>query len=249
MLGPWWDYVVTDVTEGSAGNGERLAYLFDSRKVRFSGMIGEVVLPEAKAGAKPVQQLARTPLVCGFKSGWYRFELCTVHVYYGASKALDPRRLGEIQALAKLLAARAKRKDATTDNLVLLGDFNIFARTDATYTALTDAGFRVPKELEAIPGSNVPKNKHYDQIAFLQRKHRVATTGRAGVFDFFETVYRDEDEKAYAGLMGAPYKNAKNPGSYYRSKWRTYQMSDHLPMWVELKTQWVEETLAGRLRT
>lgn len=186
MLGAWWDYVVTDVTEGTAGNGERLAYLYDSRKVKFSGMIGEVVLPPSKVKgvAQPAEQLARTPQVRGFKAGWYRFELCTVHVYYGESKALDPRRVREIQPLAK----RAKKKEASSDNLVVLGDFNIFARTDATYTALTDAGFVIPKELGSIPGSNVPKNKHYDQIAFLQQRHEPSTTGKAGVFDFFETV-------------------------------------------------------------
>ena len=35
LLGPWWKYIVSDVTAGEPGNEERLAYLFDSRKVNY----------------------------------------------------------------------------------------------------------------------------------------------------------------------------------------------------------------------
>lgn len=48
LLGDWWDYIVTDVTEGSAGNNERLGFLFDTRKVEFGGIAGEIVLPPLK---------------------------------------------------------------------------------------------------------------------------------------------------------------------------------------------------------
>ena len=37
--------MVSDVTEGSAGNQERMAFLFDRRKIRFSGVAGEIVIP------------------------------------------------------------------------------------------------------------------------------------------------------------------------------------------------------------
>src|SRR5687767_2684909 len=30
ILGGWWKYIVTDVTEGTAGNRERMAFLYDS---------------------------------------------------------------------------------------------------------------------------------------------------------------------------------------------------------------------------
>jgi hypothetical protein len=48
------------------------------------------------------------------------------------------------------------------DNLIMLGDFNIFNRTDVTMQAITQAGFVVPEELSSIPGLNVDKNQHYD---------------------------------------------------------------------------------------
>jgi predicted extracellular nuclease len=109
----------------------------------------------------------------------------------------------------------------------MLGDFNIFSRKHATMQAITQAGFVVPDALQKIPGSNVDKNKHYDQIAYYQKLIRMNPTGRAGVFDFFEHVYRLEDESLYA------QERAKKSGSSFKD-WRTYRMSDHLPMWIEL---------------
>lgn len=57
-LGPEWDYVVTDTTEGSAGNHERLAFVYRAPKVRFQKVAGEIVLPKGQKivgpeGGKP----------------------------------------------------------------------------------------------------------------------------------------------------------------------------------------------------
>jgi hypothetical protein len=43
-----WKYLLTDVTEGEPGNQERMAFLYDSRKVRFGGLAGEVMIPPRK---------------------------------------------------------------------------------------------------------------------------------------------------------------------------------------------------------
>jgi endonuclease/exonuclease/phosphatase family metal-dependent hydrolase len=252
MLGDWWKVLLTDVTEGPAGNRERMAYLYDSRKVRFDGLAGEIVLPPVRVKSRttgkprtyrPAAQLARTPFVCGFHAGWFKFQLCTVHVYYGKGR-LDRTRIKEIDLLAKFLAARARDKRTRAENLILLGDFNIFDPKDATFSALTRHGFVVPDAIQQLP-SNAAKNKHYDQIAFLGASGMLTAAGRAGVFDYFESVYRDEDEATYAREMGAAYASSKNPRSYYRSRWRTYQMSDHLPMWVELQVDGGEAWLRG----
>ena len=63
-------------------------------------------------------------------------------------------------------------------HLVVLGDFNIFNRDDATFEKLSAAGFVVPEPLQAIPGSNVDRTKHYDQIAFLGRRGRARRGAR-----------------------------------------------------------------------
>jgi hypothetical protein len=33
--------------------------------------------------------------------------------------------------------------------------------------------------------------------------------------------------------------------TYYKTYWRTFQMSDHLPMWIDLKMDWTDEYLQG----
>ena len=146
---------------------------------------------------------------------------------------MDPRRLAEIRAVAEALASSARDARAWTTNVCLLGDFNIFRRTDVTYRAIVEAGFEVPAALQAIPGSNVLKNKLYDQMALLEGG-AVQCTGKAGVLDYFESVYRDRDERHYAAAMGDAYRRSARPEQYYRTKWRTFQMSDHLPMWMQV---------------
>jgi len=59
--------------------------------------------------------------------------------------------------------------------------------------AVTDAGFLIPQALQSVPGSNVDKNRHYDQIAYFQWLSHMHATGRAGVFDVYEHVYRLDD--------------------------------------------------------
>jgi endonuclease/exonuclease/phosphatase family metal-dependent hydrolase len=256
MLGGWWKYIVTDVTYGTSGNGERMAFMYDSRKVTFAGLAGEVVLPDVR-GQDRVLQFARTPFLCGFRAGWSKFNLCTVHIYYGESEPDDPRRIAEIAQLAKLLADKAKPpgiqpdtpdgaataiRNTSPENMILLGDFNIFARGDQTFAGLTDAGFVVPEELQKLPGSNLDQSKFYDQIAFLVRPERFGTTKRAGVFNFCKSVYRDEDQETYGPIIGEPYAGAANKKNYYK-QWRTFQMSDHLLLWVELKIDFGTEYL------
>jgi endonuclease/exonuclease/phosphatase family metal-dependent hydrolase len=249
ILGGWWKYIVTDVTEGTAGNRERMAFLYDSRKVVFGGLAGEIVLPDTKQ--ERVLQFARTPFICGFKAGWTKFNLCTVHIYYGKSTASDPRRVKEIRDLAKFLAKRAKMRTSQPErpdggvtaavrnpepeNLILLGDFNIFSPADETMQALVAEGFTIPDELKSVPGSNVKGNRHYDQIAFMARPNRFGTTGRAGVFNYYKSVFTEAEEDIYRSLMGT----AKRYGD-----WRTHQMSDHLVMWVELRIDFAREYLA-----
>jgi hypothetical protein len=44
-LGSHWSYILTDVTKGKKGNYERMAFLFDTRKIRMSGLACELVVP------------------------------------------------------------------------------------------------------------------------------------------------------------------------------------------------------------
>ncbi len=253
VLGRWWDVIFTDVTEGTAGNNERMAFLYDSRKVRFGGLSGEVVLPEEKDEnglLQPIRQLVRTPMMVGFKAGWYDFVMVTVHLIYGEAKADAPERVREAELLSDFLAKRADDPTAWSKNMVLLGDFNIFRPDNLTFEKIV-ANFYIPEALQKLP-SNVPQDKHYDQIAFRspfvkEFREKIESgelTVHAGVFNCFNYIYRESDEriKAYQTEMGEAYltKSNGNPrteaerSAYYKTYWRTHQISDHLPMWIEI---------------
>ena len=81
LLGDAWRVVVSDVTEGGPGNGERLTFLYDSSRVQPSGLVGELVLPAKVEG--PAEQFARTPYAASFVRGSVEFTLTTVHVIWG----------------------------------------------------------------------------------------------------------------------------------------------------------------------
>ena len=255
ILGSNYSVIFTDVTEGTKGNKERMAFVYDKRKVRFGSLMGELVLPplvikdeSGKKTEQPANQIVRTPLMCGFKVGWTDFILTTVHILYGKNKPNNPERIEEISQVAKFLKRRSINKNEWSRNLILLGDFNIYDSSDLTMKAITDEGFIIPPELQNLP-TNAIKTKHYDQIAFKVRPEKFGTTGRAGVFDFFKTVFRPEDEHLYIKEMGDTYVTKSNgePRSnkslYYKTYWRTHQMSDHLPMWTELKVDYSDDYL------
>jgi len=251
LMGPGWDFISTDVTTGSSGNRERMVFVFDSRKVRFRNVAGEIVLPK-HALLPGEQQFARTPFLVSFQCGWFKFSLCTVHIYFGeTSKNSDgyQRRVQEIEYLSREMAGRADRED---ENYILLGDFNIKNPIDETMQALTKAGFQLPPE--QFP-SNILGTHYYDQIAFRTRKDEL-TFLSSGAFNWTETLFKPEHYEHYApalptrhrdlGPDGTPKDKSKDK-EYYAKRWLTWQMSDHLPLWVELAVDFSDAHLLGNL--
>jgi endonuclease/exonuclease/phosphatase family metal-dependent hydrolase len=256
-LGLHWNYLVSDVTEGSAGNRERLAFLYDTTKVRFLGIAGELVLPPVKQGGAlvPAVQVARTPLMATFQVGWTKFVLATVHILYGEDSAEPAARVDEIREVARFLRARTEDPVEPIRNLILLGDFNIFTTGDATMRALTeDGGFSVPDGVKQIPGTNVSRDKKYDQIAFRSAGGHFQATGRAGAFDYYEHLFDDPgiyrpyidayiDARRQAGEDSPKPPEDAAAARRQFNLWRTYQMSDHLPLWAEFRVDFADEYL------
>jgi endonuclease/exonuclease/phosphatase family metal-dependent hydrolase len=124
--------------------------------------------------------------------------------------------------------------------MIVLGDFNIFKPKDETFLALKQAGFMIPKRLEGMP-SNAAGGKHFDQIAFIAPElEDKLELSKAGVLDVFQTVFTEKpkDLDFYAPGKGkTAYKT-----------WRTYQLSDHLPMWIELRTDFSDKYLRQKMR-
>lgn len=271
ILGREWDYIVTDVTEGSGGNGERMAFVYNTEKVWFRKIAGEIVLPDGqlvvsrkKVRAKDQpdippttvetrQQFARSPFLVAFQSGWFRFSLCTVHIFYGddSGDKLQQR----IDEIRKLIGFFAKRQDNATpdtdhlgapENYILLGDFNVVSPEHETMAALQDKGFKVPAEID---GEKVRKtgDHFYDQIAVRVKDKRFKVAG-GGLVQLFDDVFRDEDMATYAAYVPSedPEKEAKfkvkTLEGRYR-KWRTWQMSDHAPLWIEISTDFADDYL------
>jgi endonuclease/exonuclease/phosphatase family metal-dependent hydrolase len=278
ILGPEWDYIATDTTEGSGGNQERMAFVYNTEKVWFRKIAGEVVLPDGqlivsrkktRAAEAPTdagaieeavdigfeevrQQFARTPFVVAFQSGWFRFNLCTVHIYFGddAGEQLK-RRIAEIERLVSFFAARQDRENRGTgndptraENYILLGDFNVVSPEHQTMKALKAEGFKVPAQID---GANVrgPEDHFYDQIAVRvdDPRFRVVT---GGLVDMFASVFRStaEDRAIYEPYMPADEAegDATTPEARYLT-WRTWQMSDHRPLWIEIETDYAEHYL------
>ncbi len=219
VLGPRWGLILTDVTKGSDGNDERLAFVFDTRRVTPSGLACELVLPTAAAGAPPTRQFARTPYAVSFLTGAETFILVTLHVRYGTAPA---DRVEELTAIAQWLADWASREREWGHNLLALGDFNIDRAGDLLFQAFTSTGLTPPAELNDIPRTifDQPGQAHfYDQIAWFTGAGGVpqlslAYTGRAGTVDFPATVL----------------------SSLSRTE-LSWKLSDHYPLWAEFATR------------
>ena len=263
LLGGDWDSLVTGVTEGDSGNSERMAFVFNRKRVRFTGLAGQVVLPRTQlvTGGQSGDgglQFARAPYQASFQAGWFKFNLATVHIFFGGESG-DPlaRRVAEIARIARHFRDLQKKENAIPGqaaDYILLGDFNIVSPEHQTMQALKKNGFVVPDALQGFT-TNLGRNKYYDQIAFRPHDQRLEL-GRAGVFDFRDAVFGERDYDAYHDLMpsgprdihqkgrkkGQPRSEAEKQ-AYYNQEWITWQKSDHLLLWVELQVDFTEDYL------
>ena len=214
MLGPSWRVIASDVTEGDAGNAERLAFLYNSDRVQPSGLVGEIVLPIAESHVPT--QFARTPYVVGFESGGTEFVLVSLHVLWGENAQ---SRLGEITAIAEWMRGWADRPRDWNHNLIVLGDFNLDRVGDPLFEAFLSTGLWPPAELTTVPRTifDTPgKNHFYDQIVWFADDEGTSLlesltyTRRGGSIDFVPHVMTDLTRQALS-----------------------WKVSDHLPLWVE----------------
>jgi len=109
--------------------------------------------------------------------------------------------------------------------------------------ALLGNGFTVPNQLRkptALASAN-----YYDQIA-LRAREKIVQIEKAGCFHWQKYVFRDEaDYETYKLFMPTKTKKekpAKTDLAAYK-KWRTWQMSDHLPLWAEIKMDFTDSYL------
>jgi endonuclease/exonuclease/phosphatase family metal-dependent hydrolase len=236
FLGPNWGVMMSDVAAGEKGNVERLAYLYDRRRVVPSGLAGEIVLPPVavptsdEGGAAgmtvmvPAEQFDRSPYIVGFQAASERLSLLTVHIRYGE---VEEDRLQEIQALARYVAEeirdRARFEGAEETNLILLGDFNINERTEDNilFRELLNVGLWVPIPIQEVKTTYGTEANHYDQIAWFRDDLDLLGGESAGTVDFTGAVYQELSLQQMS-----------------------FRISDHFPLWVEFHTDRSVEAMA-----
>jgi len=229
MLGEGWKVVYSSYLTDSGGNHERVAYIYDERAVKFTGLACWAEPPRfpKKRGTVneylPTETWWRNPYMASFKAGSFDFVLMGVHTRW--SKDIKTR-VKELQRLADWVEDRRQEPGFEDQDIIVIGDFNIPSLKDATYKAISSHGLSMPKALAGITGSNLEQNKRYDQILHYPAVTR-SFTGHGGVVDF----YAGDHKRLF-------------PGKMTRDAF-TYQLSDHLPLWIEVDTDTEEEQLDG----
>ncbi len=219
ILGPYWRAVYSDQIPDAGGNRERIAYIYDKRAVVFNGLAAEANAPRSKKGLEylPETEFWRSPYIASFRSGNFDFVVLTTHIRWGDS--LEERRK-ELEMLADWIEGRRRDKYNEDSDIIVMGDFNIPSRDDVLFKAITKHGLQIPKSLLGTKhGSNLEKDKRYDQILHYPIFPENFTNA-GGVLDFYVSDSRIK-ELFPKGLTKTEF---------------TFQMSDHLPLWIQINT-------------
>lgn len=256
LLGPDWGLLMSDVTHGTKGNDERLGYVFDLRRVRPSGLVGELMLsPEdlrelrAVRLAKPFKsddpagktekqkaaaalerefggQLDRTPYVASFISAGRPFMLATVHIVWGEDDDLE-RRAEETGLLASLLARSVEGSDGQQPD-----------QFRANLIALGD--FNATADDDPIVGA-LTRGRMSTATELADVRRTVSDTGTAGGKIAYDQFAWFPSEGNLPGALRLP----RIGGDSF--PWddhilgdvpsKTFHISDHYPIWLELSVR------------
>jgi endonuclease/exonuclease/phosphatase family metal-dependent hydrolase len=243
ILGSDWDYLINDITDGVDGNSERSAYLFNKKRVRLSGLAGEITLWSELTENSEIKQLKRTPYMTGFKSGWKSFAVISFHLHPGDDDEDTEFRKEEVELI---LEALEKKEDGLwTRNLVLAGDFNLYETDTETVELINNAGYT---EVEGLEGkdTNVSESEAYDRLFVRKSNYFQILKDDQGVengdvFKPFEYVFVQNEHTQYKADMIEVYgggqdleNDADALGRYFSQYWKRNQISDHNPIWFEI---------------
>ena len=225
ILGPYWRAIYSDSLDDPGGNDERIGFIYDKRAVAFTGFAATASAPRTKVGDLylPKFDWWREPFMASFSAGNFDFVLLAAHAQWGKPAA----RLVELQSLADWVDLKKKEKTCVDKDLIVVGDFNI--DTPDQLAALTSKGLQMPSALKGKSyGTNLAQDKRYDQILHYP-DYPQNFSNQAGVVDFYsggtKDLFPDLDKTAF-----------------------TFQMSDHLPLWMQINTDIEGEKLDEIIR-
>lgn len=272
ILGPNWSYTYTDPARGPGSGDESSAYLYNTDRVRPTGLSGELSVWSAELEAalgddidddtRSLTRFAaqRPPHIVGFTTRWKSFSLINLHLQPSDTRAAGEQRLREVELVLAALAANADMDWA--ERTILVGDMNFYkGRDEPTIELLHAAGYW---ESSGLVGqtTNVPhrddagnlRDGHIFDRMFFSRSDTFRMTqieqddgtfrDSGGVVPVFEAIMREDDWPTYLDLLVAKQRTTAKKEemrtdpvrakSYFSETWRDWQISDHLPIWVEL---------------
>lgn len=219
ILGPYWKVIFSDIAMDLGGNKERIAYLYDKRVLTFTGLAAEAdpIRKKNEDGEYiPTITWWRSPYLASFRAGKFDFVVLTAHIRWGKS---EEERRRALEHLADWIEKRRKSEHVIDKDIIVMGDFNIPETGDKLYKAITKHGLKMPEILRGIHGSNLAKNKRYDQILYY-RNQKENFNDKGGIVDFYQEEWR------------SLYPEDQFPSMTKRKF--TFQLSDHLPLWIQL---------------
>ncbi|HSF96374.1 MAG TPA: endonuclease/exonuclease/phosphatase family protein [Thermohalobaculum sp.] len=236
ILGPYWKVIFNDFDTDAAGNRERVAFVYDQRMVYFTGLAAEAGEPRKKNRTTKKYESAfnwwRSPYMASFVAGNFDFMLVATHIRWGSG---EDDRMEEIEALAQWISKRVKEKGAFDRDIIACGDFNIPSVKSDLYKAFSSRGWTMPRSIiEGSKGSNLEAKKRYDQILY-NSKFTTLDNPKGGVLDFYQGDF--------APLFPAEFFPGKT------KKDLTWELSDHLPLWMQIDTWSDDETLDQIIRS
>ena len=230
ILGPYWKVIYSDVNMDQKGNGERIGYLYDGRVIEFTGLAAEAdpirEYDKKKKRWLPIITWWRSPYLVSFKAGKFDFILLSAHLRWGNNKRKTATQIKEerreaLDDLADWIEVRRNSLHVKDKDIIILGDFNIPKINDSLYNAITKHGLKTHKDILGDHGTSLDKNKRYDQIFYYEENaHRIEA---GGAVDFYGNSY----------LSLYP----KNKYPTMTKKKFTFQISDHLPLWIQLNIE------------
>ena len=226
ILGPDWRAVYSGVVPDPGGNGERFAYIYDRRAVAFNGLATLAIPPRTRIGDEyviPDRMWWRLPYLASFRSGNFDFVMIVVHIRWGRRIAA---RIRELSLLARWINQFRRAEHAVDRDLIVVGDFNIPDRSGPMFQAVAEYGLHIPKAMLGDRfGSNLARDKRYDQIMqYPSEAYPDSFADQGGVLDFHLS------EAHIAELFPPDLYPDMTLARYTR------EMSDHLPLWVQIRT-------------
>jgi endonuclease/exonuclease/phosphatase family metal-dependent hydrolase len=223
-LRPTYKAIISDI----GGNDERAGFLYDGTTVERLELAAEVGVSPSdlhnirmRGVSGSFQGFDRNPYLVAFRAGALEFTAVSVHLFFGSNAYYDEdRRALEAYALARWADQRHKAPGAYSQNVLVLGDFNLPIREEKStvYRALKANRLILPEHSTTM-GSNLAGDKEYDQIAF-QAGGMQESYSNSGVLDFDRAPF---------------FADAWRTGSDYFNATVKYHISDHRPLWAEFR--------------